>query len=229
MLGRLFTGWGTATTLVTPAVLVAIAVGLAAQYVPRDAVNHGLVGFSRLRPVRAGPGARLHPHGHRLPRARGSRRLHLLPVLMTQRKHTLIEGRRVSPAGHVLLTGLLFLGLATFLNAASLLKTAERQPAGAVRTLAVGIMDPLAQMSGVLLLDRPRRLMDWALGRAAAEEPDDDGILAAPPVTILYPEGGAPGTSTTTTLAVTSSTTTEPPGDLVPPTPARPDEAVDRR
>jgi D-alanyl-lipoteichoic acid acyltransferase DltB (MBOAT superfamily) len=51
VLGRLFTGWGDPTTLVTPAVLVAIAVGLAAQYVPRSAVNHGLIGFSRLRPV----------------------------------------------------------------------------------------------------------------------------------------------------------------------------------
>jgi D-alanyl-lipoteichoic acid acyltransferase DltB (MBOAT superfamily) len=51
VLGRLFTGWGDSTTLVTPAVLVAIAVGLAAQYVPRGAVNHGLIGFSRLRPA----------------------------------------------------------------------------------------------------------------------------------------------------------------------------------
>ncbi|MBP1631715.1 MAG: putative poly(beta-D-mannuronate) O-acetylase [Acidobacteria bacterium] len=51
VLRRIFTGWGTATTLLTPAVLVAIAVGLAAQYVPRSAVNHGLIGFSRLRPA----------------------------------------------------------------------------------------------------------------------------------------------------------------------------------
>ena len=62
----------------------------------------------------------------------------------------------------MLLAGVLFLGLATFLNAASLLKTAERQPDGAVRTLAVGIMSPLAEMSGVLLLDRPRQLLDSA-------------------------------------------------------------------
>jgi len=51
VLGRVFTGWGAATTLVTPAVLVAVGVGLAAQYVPRSAVNHGLIGFSRLRPA----------------------------------------------------------------------------------------------------------------------------------------------------------------------------------
>jgi len=54
LLSRLFTGWGAATSLVTPAVLVAIAVGLAAQYVPRGAVNHGLIGFSRLRPALQG-------------------------------------------------------------------------------------------------------------------------------------------------------------------------------
>ena len=33
---------------------MAIAVGLAAQYVPRRAVNHGLIGFSRLRPALQG-------------------------------------------------------------------------------------------------------------------------------------------------------------------------------
>jgi alginate O-acetyltransferase complex protein AlgI len=54
ILGRVFTGWGAATTLLTPAVITAIAVGLAAQYVPRGAVNRGLIGFSRLRPVLQG-------------------------------------------------------------------------------------------------------------------------------------------------------------------------------
>jgi D-alanyl-lipoteichoic acid acyltransferase DltB (MBOAT superfamily) len=51
VLGRLFAGWGGAATLVTPAVLVAIGVGLAAQYVPRGVVNRGLIGFSRMRPA----------------------------------------------------------------------------------------------------------------------------------------------------------------------------------
>jgi D-alanyl-lipoteichoic acid acyltransferase DltB (MBOAT superfamily) len=54
VLGRLFTGWGEASSLLTPAVFAAIAVGLAAQYVPRGAVNHALVGFSRLRPALQG-------------------------------------------------------------------------------------------------------------------------------------------------------------------------------
>jgi hypothetical protein len=122
----------------------------------------------------------------------------------------------------VLLTGLIFLGLATFLNAASLLKTAERQTAGAVRTVAVGVMEPLADISGVLLLDRPRRLMDAALGRSPAQEPDDESLLASPPVTILQPEGATPGSTTTTSLPETSTTTTEPPGDLETPTAENP-------
>jgi lysophospholipase L1-like esterase len=138
---------------------------------------------------------------------------------MPPRKPTLVEGRRVAPAGHVLLTGLLFLGLGTFLNAASLLKTAERQPAGTVRTVAVGVMSPLAEMSDVLLIDRPRQLLDRALGRApAAPEPDDTGV-AAPPATILHPEGGG---STTTTGAPDTPTTTTPAADLREVTPADP-------
>ena len=141
---------------------------------------------------------------------------------MTQQERTLVEGRRVSPAGHVLLAGLLFLSLATLLNAASLLQTAERQSAGAVRTLAVGIMSPLAEISGVLLLDRPRQLVDRALGRApAAEEPEEAGGVAGPPVTILRPEGSDPAPGTTTTVPGTSSTTA-PPADLRPVTAAEP-------
>jgi uncharacterized protein len=131
---------------------------------------------------------------------------------MTHRKLTLIEGRRTAPAGHVLLAGILFLGLATFLNAAALLKTAERQPAGTVRTLAVGIMDPLADMSGVLLLDRPRQALDRALGRASAAAPAEDDGLASPPATILHPEGGESTTTTGSTPDTTTSTL--PAGDL---------------
>jgi alginate O-acetyltransferase complex protein AlgI len=51
VLARLFTGWGGATTLVTPAVVVAIAVGIGSQYVPRFAVDRGLAVFTRLRPA----------------------------------------------------------------------------------------------------------------------------------------------------------------------------------
>ncbi len=140
---------------------------------------------------------------------------------MTHRKLTLIEGRRTAPAGHVLAAGILFLSLATFLNAPSLLKTAERQPAGTVRTLAVGIMDPLADMSGVLLLDRPRRLIDRALGRAPAPAgPEDGSGVASPPAIILHPEGGE--STTTTSSPPGTTTTTVPAGNLRAVTPNDP-------
>jgi len=126
------------------------------------------------------------------------------------RRSQLIEGRRVWAAGHVLLTGLICLGLATFLNATSLLRTAERQPLGATRTVAVGIMDPLADISGVLLLDRPRRLVDRALGRYTP--PAEELPVASNPV-IIYPEGWDPSTTTSTTPGE-QTTTTVPPDDL---------------
>ena len=51
MLTRVFTGWSFEAPLVTAAVIVAIVIGLAAQYVPRDVMGRGLAGFSRLGPV----------------------------------------------------------------------------------------------------------------------------------------------------------------------------------
>ena len=131
------------------------------------------------------------------------------------------EGRRTWAAGYVLVTGLICLGLATFLNAASLLKTAERQPLGATRTVAVGIMDPLADMSGVLLLDRPRQLVDRALGRYTP--PAEEAPVAGEPE-VIHPEGWT-GDSTTSTLPDGESTTTvtsTPPADLREITPADP-------
>jgi D-alanyl-lipoteichoic acid acyltransferase DltB (MBOAT superfamily) len=51
MLTRVVTAWSLEAPLVTVAVIVAIAVGLAAQYVPRDVMGRGLASFSRLGPV----------------------------------------------------------------------------------------------------------------------------------------------------------------------------------
>ncbi len=50
LLSRLFTAWGPAPA-VTPAILLAIAVGIAAQYVPRDGVLRLQDAFSRLTPT----------------------------------------------------------------------------------------------------------------------------------------------------------------------------------
>jgi D-alanyl-lipoteichoic acid acyltransferase DltB (MBOAT superfamily) len=54
MIGRMFTAFEFSAPIVTPAVLMAIAVGLAAQYVPRPSVEHALAVFSRLRPALQG-------------------------------------------------------------------------------------------------------------------------------------------------------------------------------
>jgi hypothetical protein len=54
MLGRLVTGWGTPTELVTPVVLLAIAVGVGAQYVPSGPAEALKDLAARIRPVPLG-------------------------------------------------------------------------------------------------------------------------------------------------------------------------------
>jgi D-alanyl-lipoteichoic acid acyltransferase DltB (MBOAT superfamily) len=54
MITRVVTDLGLEAPKVTPAVLIAIAVGLGAQYVPRRAVESGLAVFSRFGPVAQG-------------------------------------------------------------------------------------------------------------------------------------------------------------------------------
>ncbi len=54
MIGRIFTAFEMSAPILTPAVLLAIAVGIAAQYVPRPSVEQALALFSRLRPALQG-------------------------------------------------------------------------------------------------------------------------------------------------------------------------------
>jgi len=54
MIGRIFTTFQLSAPILTPAVLIAIAVGLGAQYVPRPSVEHALALFSRVGPVLQG-------------------------------------------------------------------------------------------------------------------------------------------------------------------------------
>jgi D-alanyl-lipoteichoic acid acyltransferase DltB (MBOAT superfamily) len=54
LIGRLFSGWGTESTLVKPAVLLAIAVGIGMQYIPRVSLERVEAAFSRLRPATMG-------------------------------------------------------------------------------------------------------------------------------------------------------------------------------
>lgn len=137
---------------------------------------------------------------------------------MTARRHPTIAGRRQVPAGHVLVTGLVALGLGTLLNAASLLRTAERQPLGTLRSLAVGVMEPVAGFSDLARLDRPRHLLDKALGRAA-DDPAEPDQSAEPPV-VLQPTG--PGDATTTTTGASTTTTLGAAREVTTPTPDDP-------
>jgi hypothetical protein len=117
-----------------------------------------------------------------------------------QRRETLIGGRRAAPAGHVLITGLVALSLATFLNAASLLKTAERQPYDSpIRGLTVGIMKPIVEISDFLQFDRPRQLVEMAIGR----ETGVTTTTMAPSITTTT----VPGVTTTTLPSEVTTTT----------------------
>ncbi len=78
-------------------------------------------------------------------------------------------GRRLVPAGRVLVAVLIGSALALLLNAASIERGARALPFGAQRTVAVAVMRPVAALSHFLFLDRPSRAVASLLGRRASE------------------------------------------------------------
>lgn len=103
--------------------------------------------------------------------------------------------RRMLPAGIGLLVivGALVIGL--LLNAADILATARRQQQGWQRTVGVALMEPIAAFSHFLFLDRPRAMLDSALGR-------DGPVTVENTTTTTIPSG----TTTSSQTAVTSTT-----------------------
>jgi hypothetical protein len=95
------------------------------------------------------------------------------------RRRTAEGGRRLHSAGSAIVVSLVGLGIASFLNAPGLHKSATIQPEGWKRDLALGVTGPLESVSGALLLDRPRRALKAALGRSGDDEIDT--AVAAPP------------------------------------------------
>ena len=81
-----------------------------------------------------------------------------------------VGGRRLQPAGAVLLAGLVAFALGLFLNAASLQRTAKAMPYGLERTVAVDVMRPVAGIGHFLFLDRPSAQASRLLGRSAPEQ-----------------------------------------------------------
>jgi hypothetical protein len=79
------------------------------------------------------------------------------------------DGRRLAPAGKVLLALIIGLGLAALLNAQSLQSAAESMHVGTTRSIAMALVKPVTAVSSLLRLDRPRAAIEDALGRGARE------------------------------------------------------------
>lgn len=100
-------------------------------------------------------------------------------------------------ARQVIVAVLVGLGVGSLFNAETLLATAERQPFGWQRDAAVAVASPLADTSRALRLDRPRHLIDVALGRDGPAGGTDAGDADDPPLlatdgTIDVPAGVPP-------------------------------------
>jgi hypothetical protein len=104
-----------------------------------------------------------------------------------RRARTTDDGRRALSAGHALVIALLALAIGSLLNAPGMHKSAYNQPDGWKRDVALALTGPLADVSHALLLDRPRRALQLALGRDGEDRIDT--TIALPPAT---PEPEAP-------------------------------------
>jgi hypothetical protein len=71
------------------------------------------------------------------------------------------------------------LALASLLNAQGLRKTAQIQPAGVERDVALAVARPLAHLSHFAYLDRPRHELQLAIGRSDVDRIDTRVVLAA--------------------------------------------------
>jgi len=107
------------------------------------------------------------------------------PDRSRRRRRTTDDGRRTLTAGHALVIAGLALAIGTLLNAQGLHKAAYNQPAGTERDVALALTGPLATVSHALLLDRPRKLLQAALGRSGDDSIDTTVVIppssTAPP------------------------------------------------
>jgi hypothetical protein len=124
-------------------------------------------------------------------------------------------GRRLEPAGHVLLVLFIGFGLASLLLAPKLASLAKDRPYGFTRNVLVALTKPLTGVSSLLHLDKPDSLVQSALGRGQSQEetglahrqhPGHDGGPPPPGP----PPGGSPGTSPNSTPAPSASPTWTP-------------------
>ncbi len=85
--------------------------------------------------------------------------------------------RRLWSAGHALIVCVLALAIGLLLNAPGIHKSAYNKPDGWQRDVAVAFTGPLADVSHALLLDRPRKAVQAAVGRSDADEIDTEIAL----------------------------------------------------
>ncbi len=117
--------------------------------------------------------------------------------------------RKLASAGHALVVCVLALAIGLLLNAPGAHKNAYNKPAGWQRDVALAVTGPLAGISHALLLDRPRKGVQAAVGRSGNDEIDTD--LGLPPV----------ATTPTTPATSTTPRATKPKPKPATPTPPR--------
>ncbi len=92
------------------------------------------------------------------------------------------DGRRLATAGHALVVCVLALLLGSLLTAPGMHKSAFNRQPGTHREVALAITGLLASVSHALLLDRPRHLVQSAIGRGSADKIDTAIELPLPTV-----------------------------------------------
>ena len=118
--------------------------------------------------------------------------------------------RRPASAGHALVVSVLALAIGLVLNAPGAHKNAYNKPAGWQRDVALALTGPLAGVSHALLLDRPRKGVQAAVGRSGNDDIDTD--LGLPPTTV----------ATTTPATTVPRSTTKKPRAATPTPPRKP-------
>jgi uncharacterized protein len=82
------------------------------------------------------------------------------------------DGRRLATAGHGFVVAVLALLIGALLTAPGMHKSAFNRSPGTARDVALAVTGPLADLSHVLYLDRPRHAVQLALGRESLDEID---------------------------------------------------------
>jgi hypothetical protein len=104
-------------------------------------------------------------------------------ALRDARRERIEEGRQLVSAGRTIVVVVGALAVACLLNAPGMHKSAYNQDAGTKRDVSLAATGVLADVSHALLLDRPREVVKWGLGRS-----DDDTIdteIVLPPAHAL--------------------------------------------